>query len=74
MDIEKTRVITQQLGQAIEEKILFLGLEEDHEKSLMELIDNSIKEIIQTIENKDVINKSFDNIFKSMNGALEYTN
>lgn len=73
-EIEKTRDITQQLGQAIEEQILFLGLEEVQEKSLMTLIDNSIKELIKTIENKDVINKSFDNIFKSMDGALEYSN
>jgi len=72
MDFQKTLDITQRLGQEIESKVLYLGLEEDQEKLLMDIIDDSTKELIALTENKDVIKNSFADVLDTMNNALKY--
>jgi len=73
MDFQKTMAITQRMGQEIEQKTLYLGLEEDQEKLLMDIIDESTKELIALTENKDIIKDAFEDVLSTMNKALKYT-
>ncbi|MCU7834365.1 MAG: response regulator [gamma proteobacterium symbiont of Taylorina sp.] len=71
-DVKKTKEITREMGQGIEEKVLFLGLEEDQEKQLMNIIDSATGQIIETISNKNMINNAFEDVLDGMNNALKY--
>lgn len=73
MDFKKTMAITQRMGQEIEQKTLYLGLEEDQEKLLMDIIDDSTKELITLTENKDMIKDAFVDVLNTMNNAIKYT-
>lgn len=71
-DFQKTQEITHKMGQDIEEKALRLGLDEDQERLLMDIIDDSSEQLINQIVNKDQIKNSFDEILNGMNKALKY--
>ena len=72
-DLQETKEITRRMGQGIEANVLYLGLEEDQEKQLMDLIDNATEELVGLIANKGDINNAFEEVLDSMNNALKYS-
>jgi len=60
------------MGQEIEAKVLYLGLEEDQEKQLMDLIDTATGDLVSLMDNKDDVNNAFDEVLTSMNTALKF--
>ncbi|MCW8929162.1 MAG: response regulator [Gammaproteobacteria bacterium] len=71
-DLAETKEITRRMGQGIEAKVLYLGLEEDQEKQLMDIIDEATNDLVSLMENKDSINNAFENVLDSMNKAIKY--
>ena len=73
-DFQKTLEITQRMGQEIDQRVIFLGLEEDQERILMDIIDDSTKELITLTENKDMIKDAFESVLYRMDNAIKYIN
>jgi CheY-like chemotaxis protein len=69
----KTKDITRRMGQRVEEKILFLGLDEDQEQMLMRIIDEATEKLVDNMENQNVISDAFKEVLDSMNNALKYS-
>ena len=71
-DFQATLSITQKMGQSIEERVLHLGLDEDQERLLMDIIDESTEQLINKMANKNSIQESFEEVLEGMNKALKY--
>lgn len=69
-DNKKAISISHSLGQRIEEKLIFLGLEEDQEKILMEIIDTSTNDLSLLMEKQSEIKDTLGDIVQQMNQTL----
>jgi len=55
----QTLNITQMMGQNIEERLLYLGLDEDQESALLDLVDDSTQKLISIFNNENMVTENF---------------
>ena len=65
--------ISQNLGQKIEEKLIFLGLDGDQERDLMKIIDHSTQKLNKLMGKQSTIKDALHYIVQQMNKALNKT-
>jgi len=65
--------ISEHMGHKIEEKLLYLGLEEDQEKQLMDIVDETIHQLQHLVQKQETIKNEVEYILKNMNNALGRT-
>jgi len=61
------------MGHKIEEKLLYLGLEEDQEKQLMDIVDETSHQLQHLVQKQETIKNEVEYILKNMNNALGRT-
>ncbi|MBF0265125.1 MAG: response regulator [Gammaproteobacteria bacterium] len=70
----ETISIAQKMVHDIEEKLVFLGLEEDQEHALLDILDVSTKQLVDLTEgNKEKINTAFTDVISTMEKANKLT-
>lgn len=72
-DNKKANIISQNLGQKIEEKLTFLGLEDDQEREVIDIIDSSTRELRKLIDKQSHIKDALHYIVHKMNKCIKKT-